>query len=69
MILEKTLPILLMFLIGIALKKAGILRKEDGRMLSRLILSVILPATILNALSTMTISPSLSCCPWLPSSW
>jgi predicted permease len=59
MALEKTLPIMLIFLIGIALKKAGILRKEDGRMISGLILNVVLPATIINAISSMTISPSL----------
>lgn len=59
MALEKTLPIMLIFLIGVALKKVGVLRKEDGRMISRLILNVVLPATIINALSSMTISPSL----------
>jgi predicted permease len=59
MALEKTLPILLIFLIGVALKKAGMLRKEDGRMISRLILNVVLPATIINSLSSMVISPSL----------
>ncbi|HEU5383027.1 MAG TPA: AEC family transporter [Ktedonobacteraceae bacterium] len=59
MILEKTLPILLMFLIGVALKKAGVLHKEDGRMISRLIVYVISPAAIMNALSSMALSPSL----------
>lgn len=59
MALEKTLPILLIFLIGVALKKAGILRKEDGRMISGLILNVVLPATIINSLIGMTISSSL----------
>lgn len=57
--LEQTLPILLIFLLGIVLKKRGILRKEDGRMLGRLILLVILPATILNALPSIVLSPSL----------
>jgi len=59
MALEKTLPILLIFLIGIALKKAGILRKDDGRMIGGLILNVVLPATIINALASTSISPSL----------
>ena len=59
MALEKTFPILLIFLLGVALKKARILRKEDGHMISGLILNVVLPATIINALSSMTISPSL----------
>lgn len=59
MALEKTLPILLIFLIGVALKKAGMLRKEDGRMISRLIINIILPAMIINALSNTVISPSL----------
>ncbi|HLG76164.1 MAG TPA: AEC family transporter [Ktedonobacteraceae bacterium] len=59
MALEKTLPILLVFLIGIALKKAGILRKEDGRMISGVLLNVVLPATIINTLSSTTVSPSL----------
>ena len=56
MALEKTLPILLIFLIGLMLKKAGILRKDDGRMMSGLILNVILPATIINSLSSTSIS-------------
>jgi malate permease and related proteins len=59
MALEKTVPILFIFLIGLVLKKAGILRKEDGRMISGLILHVVLPATILNALASTAISPSL----------
>lgn len=59
MALDKTLPIMLIFLIGLVLKKAGILRQEDGRMISRLILFVLLPATILNALSGIALSPSL----------
>ncbi len=47
MALERTLPILVLFLVGVGLKKARLLRKEDGPMLSRLILTVVLPATII----------------------
>jgi predicted permease len=59
MALERTLPILVLFLVGVGLKKARLLRKEDGPMLSRLILTVVLPATIIHTLSSMDISASL----------
>lgn len=59
MALEKTLPILLIFAIGLLLKRWGILRKEDGHLMSGLILNVILPATIINALATTTITTRL----------
>lgn len=59
MVLNQTLPILLIFLIGFVLKKAGILHKEDAGMISRLIVHIVLPATILHALSSIVISPSL----------
>ena len=59
MILEKTLPILATFFIGLLLKRVGILRKEHGRLISQLILYVALPATLLNSLSSLSLSPGL----------
>jgi predicted permease len=59
MVFNQTFPIVLIFLIGFVLKKAGILHKEDAGVISRLLLHVVLPATILHALSSVVISPSL----------
>src|SRR5579859_3662998 len=59
MALEKTLPILLIFFIGLGLKRMKILRADHAPLISQLILHVVLPATIINSLSTTDLSPRL----------
>lgn len=59
MALDQTLPILLIFGLGLLLKRFRVLRKEHGPILSQLILNVALPATIMSSLWTMELSPRL----------
>jgi malate permease and related proteins len=59
MALDKTLPILLIFFVGLILKRMQILKKEHAPMISQLILKVALPATIISSLSSTALSPSL----------
>ncbi|GHP00904.1 transporter [Reticulibacter mediterranei] len=56
---EKTLPILLIFFVGLALKRMKILKREHAPLLSQIILKVALPATIVNSLAGMDLSPHL----------
>jgi malate permease and related proteins len=55
--LEKTLPLLGIFLIGYGLKKLKLIQKEDGHILSKLLMIILVPATILNSISTAVIEP------------
>ncbi len=59
MALDKTLPILLIFCVGLILKRMNVLKKEHAPVLSQLILKVALPSTIINSLSTTDLSPKL----------
>ena len=54
---EKTFPLLAIFLLGFGLKKLKVIRKEDGRMLSTLLMTIVVPATIINSISTVVIEP------------
>lgn len=63
MVFEKTLPILIFFLIGLGLKRVLILKKEHAPLLSQLILYVVLPATILNSISHLELSFQLLALP------
>ena len=54
---EKTLPFLLLFALGILLKRIKILKKEDGQVVNRLLMSVIVPATVFGAISEAVIKP------------
>jgi predicted permease len=57
--LEKTLPLLLIFLIGFGLKKLKWVQKEDGHIISKLLMTILVPATIINSISTAVIEPRL----------
>lgn len=59
MLLEKTLPLLFLFLIGFFLKKKGILHKQNGRILGNILIYIVIPAIIINALSNVPINNSL----------
>ena len=59
MALEKTLPILCIFGIGLLLKRMGVLKKEHAPMLGKLILNVALPATIMSSLWVTSLAPTL----------
>ena len=59
MLLEKTLPLLFLFLIGYFLKKKGILHKQNGKILGSILLYIVIPAIVINALSNVPINNSL----------
>ncbi len=59
MVLEKVLPIIVIFIIGFLLKKFKILKKEDSGVLSRLILNIVVPAIIIDAIWSMSFEYSL----------
>ena len=55
--LDRTLPLLGIFLLGFGLKKFTGIQKEDGRIISTLLMTILVPATILNSISTAVIEP------------
>jgi len=55
----KIIPIVLTFFLGIALKKMRILKKEDGDLFLKLVLSVTLPALTILSLLNLTLTWSL----------
>ncbi len=57
--LEKTLPLLLIFLLGIFLKRIRVIQKEDARVISKLLVSAVVPASVVSAFSNATIQPKL----------
>ena len=57
--LDKTLPLLAIFLIGFGFKKLNVVQKEDGRILSKLLMLLLIPATIIHAIATAVIAPRL----------
>lgn len=59
MLIEKTLPLLFLFLIGYILKKKAILYKKNGKILGSLLLYIVIPAIVINALSNIPINNSL----------
>ena len=59
MALEKTLPIVLLFCIGLLLKRMKVLRPEHAPLLSQLIFKVALPSTVVNSLAATELSPKL----------
>jgi len=59
MALNQTLPILLIFGVGLLLKHMNVLKKEHATMLSQLVLKVALPATIITSISNTELSPGM----------
>ncbi len=57
--LEHTLPLLGIFLLGFTLKKFHWIQKEDGRIISKLLMTLLVPATIINSISSAVIEPQL----------
>lgn len=58
--LNKTLPLLIIFLVGFGLKEIRWIRKEeDGSTLSKLLMYLLIPAAILNSVAHAAISPQL----------
>ncbi|MCK4781830.1 AEC family transporter [Candidatus Parcubacteria bacterium] len=59
MILEKTLPLIIIFLIGYFFKKKNILKKQDSEIFGKLLINLVIPAVIIGSFSKMTIESSL----------
>jgi predicted permease len=59
MALDKTLPIVCIFALGLLLKRLQVLKREHAPLLSALVLRVALPATIINSLASAKLSPNL----------
>lgn len=59
MILEKTLPLIAIFVIGFLLKKAGVLKKEYGDPIATLVIWIVAPAVIVGSLAKTELSAEL----------
>lgn len=59
MIFEKILPLIIIFLIGLFLKKRGILKKEDSQTFGKLLIYLIVPVIIIDSLSSLTFESKL----------
>lgn len=57
--LEKTVPLLILFLIGFGLKQVGMLRKEEGKIIGTLLMHVIIPTAILTSIAHAQMTPRL----------
>jgi predicted permease len=57
--LEKTLPLLLIFLMGFGVKKLKWVQKEDGRIISNLLMTILVPAAIIHSTSNAVMEPRL----------
>mgnify|MGYP006266818011 FL=1 len=55
----KVLPLVLIWLAGYGLRRQGVLQPQDGQTIAKLISTLALPALILKALATATITPDL----------
>ncbi|MBI2048858.1 MAG: AEC family transporter [Candidatus Liptonbacteria bacterium] len=63
MILEKTLPLIVIFIIGFLLKKAGVLKKEYGDPLATLVIWIVAPAVIAGSLAKTELAAGLMSLP------
>ncbi|MCK5473921.1 MAG: AEC family transporter [Candidatus Aenigmarchaeota archaeon] len=59
MILENTVPLVIIFLIGYFFKKIKILKSKDSKVFSKLLMYVVIPAVIIDSFSRATIDASL----------
>ena len=59
MILEKTLPLIIIFLIGYFLKRKGVLEKKDSKVFSKLLINLVIPVVIINSFSTINLKGDL----------
>ncbi|MEK7570640.1 MAG: AEC family transporter [Patescibacteria group bacterium] len=59
MILEKTIPLILLFLIGCLLRRKGIIHKQDAHVISKLLVYVVVPAIIIETFSNIVIEKRL----------
>ncbi len=57
--LEKTLPLLVIVLLGFGFKQLTWVQQADGRILNTLLMTLVVPATILTSLSQVVIKPGL----------
>ena len=57
--LEKILPLIIVFVAGYLLKKLKVLRSEDTKVLGKLLANLVLPAIVFKSLYTAQIEPSL----------
>ncbi|MBD1918324.1 MULTISPECIES: AEC family transporter [Cyanophyceae] len=57
--LIQLLPMILVACLGFGLKRAGVLHSGDARTIGKLLTTLVLPAVILRALATATITPEL----------
>lgn len=59
MVLEKTLPIIIVFILGYFLKKLRVLEKKDAKVLGKLLINFVIPAVIINTFSKISIERGL----------
>lgn len=59
MLLIQLLPMILMVVVGFILKRSGVLRSQDRETMAKLLTHLALPAVILKALASVSITPDL----------
>ncbi len=59
MILEKTLPLIIIFFVGYFLKKRGVLKKEDSKTFGKLLINLIVPVIIIDSFSSIRLESEL----------
>ncbi len=63
MVIEKTLPLIVIFLIGFVLKKSGVLKKEDSGVIAQLVVYLVAPAVIAGSLARTELTAGLMSLP------
>lgn len=59
MILEKTLSLIVIFLIGYFLKRRGVLEKKDAKIFGKLLINLVIPVVIISSFSNINLEASL----------
>lgn len=63
MIIEKTIPLIVIFLVGVLFKKTGILKKDDSAVIAKLVVYLVAPAVIAGSLARVELSAGLMSLP------
>lgn len=59
MLVEKIVPLFVIFGVTLFLKRKQVFLKNDGQIISKLLMNIVLPATIVNAFASVTFTPNV----------